>query len=177
MVVVAACPNPGTAAHFTACVPLRYGPECSGECACQPFEDCDDGVTGSGACSCSFGCAAPHPPSESCVVRLKHGVLRRVLSCGCVQTRSGLRDSEPAGATTCRATATMPHRVGWERALPPRRVGLRADLGQASARYRDEPRASSRCERELGAGAPDATARCAAAAGGSGLCRRGAARA
>jgi hypothetical protein len=40
---------------YTACVPLRYGADCSGECACAEYEDCDDGVTGSGACSCSFG--------------------------------------------------------------------------------------------------------------------------
>lgn len=57
LVLLEACSSLGTIAHFTACVPLRYGPDCSGECACHPYEDCDDGVTGSGACSCSFGCA------------------------------------------------------------------------------------------------------------------------
>ena len=77
----------GWAPGFTACVPLRYGADCtyppvnlssitlvlflaltrsrqpvdflvgagSSECACAEYEDCDDGVAGSGACSCSFG--------------------------------------------------------------------------------------------------------------------------
>lgn len=56
LLLLSACVSLSAAAYFTACVPLRYGPDCSGECACQPYEDCDDGVTGSGACSCSFGC-------------------------------------------------------------------------------------------------------------------------
>lgn len=40
---------------FTACVPDRWGADCSGECSCEPHEDCNQGVSGDGACTCALG--------------------------------------------------------------------------------------------------------------------------
>jgi uncharacterized protein YdiU (UPF0061 family) len=58
VVVLAALLPRASGGFYTACVPLRYGPDCSGECACAEHEDCDDGVTGTGECTCGFGSEA-----------------------------------------------------------------------------------------------------------------------
>jgi uncharacterized protein YdiU (UPF0061 family) len=44
----------GTSA-FQACVPGRYGERCEHVCACSDFEDCDEGPSGSGDCTCILG--------------------------------------------------------------------------------------------------------------------------
>ena len=74
VVVLAALLPRASGGFYTACVPLRYGPDCSGECACAEHEDCDDGVTGTGECTCGFGSEAlcgipsrlvPPPPASN----------------------------------------------------------------------------------------------------------------
>eukprot|EP00439_Symbiodinium_sp_Y106_P068850 s1653_g11.t1 len=44
-----------TLARYTACRPGAYGRQCEGVCNCQPYEDCDDGVEGTGLCTCQAG--------------------------------------------------------------------------------------------------------------------------
>eukprot|EP00913_Durusdinium_trenchii_P032444 g30376.t1 len=55
-----------THAQFTACVPGRYGRQCEHLCTCADYEECEDGPTGSGECSCMAGeearCGLPSPP-------------------------------------------------------------------------------------------------------------------
>lgn len=43
------------AQSYTACAPGRYGSRCEGACRCSAFEDCDDGITGDGTCTCALG--------------------------------------------------------------------------------------------------------------------------
>ena len=53
--------------RFTACVPNHFGADCSGTCGCAKHEDCADGITGDGACTCALGfeglCGPPPPPA------------------------------------------------------------------------------------------------------------------
>jgi len=43
------------AESYTACAPGRFGPRCEGQCRCSSHEDCDDGITGDGTCTCMLG--------------------------------------------------------------------------------------------------------------------------
>lgn len=44
-----------TMPRYTACVSGRYGSACEGLCACNAYEDCSDGISGDGRCTCQLG--------------------------------------------------------------------------------------------------------------------------
>eukprot|EP00729_Bicosta_minor_P024130 gene24130-22304_t len=41
--------------EYQRCIGGYYGPRCGGSCNCGPNEDCDDGPTGFGTCTCRIG--------------------------------------------------------------------------------------------------------------------------
>eukprot|EP00927_Polykrikos_kofoidii_P034824 TRINITY_DN29458_c0_g1_i1.p1 TRINITY_DN29458_c0_g1~~TRINITY_DN29458_c0_g1_i1.p1 ORF type:complete len:813 (+),score=130.49 TRINITY_DN29458_c0_g1_i1:182-2440(+) len=44
-----------TCSTYTSCMPGVYGSRCEGKCRCGRYEDCDDGISGDGSCSCALG--------------------------------------------------------------------------------------------------------------------------
>eukprot|EP00957_Ditylum_brightwellii_P078039 5932168-Ditylum_brightwellii.AAC.1 len=40
---------------YQACAPLIYGQQCQNRCTCLPNQDCNDGPSGDGSCTCPYG--------------------------------------------------------------------------------------------------------------------------
>ena len=51
--------------QYRGCIQGYYGPSCGGTCNCGPNEDCDDGPTGFGICTCMQGRYCSNTPEAS----------------------------------------------------------------------------------------------------------------